>query len=224
MICNWIRLKNMCPFNIKDLCDIGWNLQMKIDSIKKDNNFENIFSIRPELDRMISLFLGMIPNANGKNNIDKGFELDFWESYSRILGNLDEKEREIKTIGNIKIDVAFQLYLSNAESILVGSIYDPIRISSILYPKDEERFLLKTYELVKKLVRVYGGESRFRLTKKRKPMEITEEFSQSNQIPPLTVEEMISDKGKKMFREKYEKAFPSFEGIMETGEKDGMAG
>lgn len=204
MINSWSRLQEKCPINIKDICDIGWHLEMKIIAIKRDaTNNQDIFFTKSELNRMVKRFLGIISETNGSEKEDKMVEHDFREAYARIIGNIDRKEEELKTKANVINDVALPLYISEIESVLVGDIYDPIRIACEMYPKNKKMFIYKTFELVNKSAQIFGGETRFRPTKLRKTEIVTAETS----IPPITAEEMRTPEGQKELQEKYDKTF-----------------
>lgn len=204
MIYNWARLKGKCPLEIGDLCDIGWSLQMDINSIKRGaKNNQAIFFAKSKLNRLIKRFLGIISESNGNEKEDKMVEHDFREAYARILGSIDRKEDELKTKANVIDSVALPLYISEIESVLDGDIYDPIRIACEIYPKNKKMFVYKAFELVNKSAQIFGGETRFRPTKPRKTEIITPETA----VPPTTAEEMRTPEGQKELQEKYDKTF-----------------
>ena len=215
MFYNWSRLSGNCPLNIKDLCDTGFSLQMEINAIKRESkNKENIFFAKSKLNRLIKRFLGIISESNGNEKENKMIEHDFREAYARILGNIDRKEEEMKTKANVIDAVALPLYISEIESVLVGDVYDPIRIACEIYPKDKKMFIYKTFELVNKSAQIFGGETRFRTTKPKKievglPTEAT---------PPITAEEMVSPEGQKELQKKYDKTF-GFEELKKADEE-----
>ena len=205
MIYNWTRLQRNCPLNIKDICDIGWYLEIKINSIKRDSkNSQDIFFAKSYLNRLIKRFLGIISEANGSEKEDKIIEHDFREAYSRIIGNIDRKEEELKTKANVIDAVALPLYISEVESVLIGDIYDPIRIACEMYPNDKKMFVYKTFELVNKSALIFGGETRFRPTRPRKTEIVA---SAETSVPPMTAEEMRSPEGQKILQEKYDNTF-----------------
>ena len=204
MFGNWSRLQNNCPIDIKDICDIGWQLEMKINTIKRDaKNNQNIFFAKSELNRLIKRFLGVISESNGNDKEDKMIEHDFREAYSRILGNIDKKEDELKTKANVIDDVALPLYISEIESVLIGDVYDPIKIACGVYPKNKKMFIYKAFELVNKSSQIFGGETRFRMTKPKK----IELGASSIETPPRTAEEMATPEGKKELQKDYDKTF-----------------
>ena len=206
MFYNWSRLSGNCPLDIRDLCDIGFSLQMEINSIKRDNKRSNeIFFAKSKLNRLIKRFLGIISESNGTEKEDKMVEHEFREAYARILGNVDRKEEELKTKANVIDAIAIPLYISEIESVLVGDIYDPIRIACEAYPKDKKMFIYKTFELVNKSAQIFGGETRFRTTKPRK-IE-TGLPSTEMQSPPMTAEEMKTPDGQDGLRAKFDKTF-----------------
>ena len=216
MIYNWNRLQRKCPVNIKDICDIGWYLEIKINSIKRDSkNNQNIFFAKSELNRLIKRFLGIISETNGSEKEDKMVEHDFREAYARIIGNIDRKEEELKTKANVIDAVALPLYISEIESVLIGDIYDPIRIACEMYPNDKKMFIYKAFELVNKSALIFGGETRFRPTKPRKTEILT---TTETTTPPMTAEEMKSPDGQKMLHEKYDKTF-GFEELKKADEE-----
>lgn len=215
MLYSWSRLQENCPLNIKDICDIGWHLELKINSIKRDaKNNQDIFFTKSELNRLIKRFLGIISETNGSEKEDKMVEHDFREVYARILGNIDRKEDELKTKANVIDAVALPLYISEIESVLIGDIYDPIRIACEMYPKNKKMFIYKTFELVNKSAQIFGGETRFRPTKPRK----TEIVASADMIPPRTAEEMATPEGKQELRKEYDKTF-GFEELKKADEE-----
>lgn len=186
---------------------------MDINSIKrgaKDN--QAIFFAKSKLNRLIKRFLGIISESNGNEKEDKMVEHDFREAYSRILGNIDRKEEELKTKANVIDAVALPLYISEIESVLDGDIYDPIRIACEMYPKDRKMFIYKTFELVNKSAQIFGGETRFRPTKPRKTEIITPETA----VPPTTAEEMRTPEGQKELQEKFDKTFVGYEELQKA--------
>lgn len=204
MFCNWSRLQNNCPLNIRDICDIGWHLEMKINTIKRDSkDNQNIFFAKSQLNRLIKRFLGIISESNGNDKEDKIIEHDFREAYARILGNIDKKEDELKTKANVIDAVALPLYISEIESVLIGDVYDPIRIACSIYPKNKKMFIYKAFELVNKSAQIFGGETRFRMTKPKK----IELGTSSIEIPPRTAEEMATPEGKEELHKKYDITF-----------------
>lgn len=204
MLYNWARLRGKCPLEIGDLCDIGWSLQMDINSIKRGaKTNQDIFFAKSKLNRLIKRFLGIISESNGGEKEDKMVEHDFREAYARILGNIDRKEEELKTKANVIDTVALPLYISEIESVLDGDIYDPIRIACEMYPQDKKMFVYKAFELVNKSAQIFGGETRFRPSKPRKTEIITPETP----TPPITAEDMRTPEGQKELQEKYDKTF-----------------
>src|SRR3990167_7462872 len=212
MFYNWSRLSGNCPLNIKDLCDIGWGLQSEINAIRRGaKKNEEIFLAKSKLNRLIKRFLGIISESNGnekKNEeamkADKIVEHDFREAYARILGNIDRKEEEMKTRANVIDAVAIPLYISEIESVLIGDVYDPIRIACEIYPKDKKMFIYKTFELVNKSAQIFGGETRFRPTKPRKSIEVG---LPAEATPPITAEEMKAPEGQEKLSKKFDTTF-----------------
>jgi len=223
MFYNWSRLSGNCPLNIKDLCDIGWSLQSEINAIRRGaKKNEEIFLAKSKLNRLIKRFLGIISESNGnekKNEeamkADKIVEHDFREAYARILGNIDRKEEEMKTRANVIDAVALPLYIAEIESVLVGDVYDPIKIACEMYPKDKKMFIYKTFELVNKSAQIFGGETRFRPTKTRK---VIETGLPTEAVPPTTAEEMKTSEGQKKLSEKYDSTF-GFEELKKADEE-----
>lgn len=203
MINNWGRLKQNCPLNISDLCDIGWVLQMEIEIIKRSSKMDDVFLVKSKLNRLIKRFLGVISDTNGTEKEDKEVEHEFREAYARILGNIDKKEDEMKTKANVISTVAIPLYISEIESILNGDVYDPIARASELYPKDKKMFVLKAFELVNKSAQVFGGETRFRPTKKAKEPSMID----MAQAIPMTAEEMAKPEGRQMLADRFDRNF-----------------
>ena len=204
MFYNWSKLSGNCPLNITDLCDIGWSLQTEINAIKRGaKRNDEIFLAKSKLNRLIKRFLGIISESNENEKEDKMIEHDFREAYGRILGNIDKKEEELKTKANIIDIVALPLYISEIESVLIGDIYDPIRIACEVYPKNKKMFIYKTFELVNKSAQIFGGETRFRPTKPKK----TEVGLPIEMLPPMTAEEMRTPEGQKELQNKYDKTF-----------------
>ena len=211
MIQNWARLNDNCPIDIKGLCDIGWEIQIEIDRIKRSEEKMDILLLKSSLNRMIKRFLGIISGAIGTEKGDKEIEIEFREAYSRILGGIDEKERELKSNSSRVIgdNVLLPLYISEIENIFIGDIYDPIKIASEMYPKDGKMFVLKAFELVKKSSLVYGGETRFKPTKRIKENP----FENMPQAPPVSAEEMNTDNGKKEREARYDQRFPEYKDL-----------
>src|SRR3990167_8504357 len=212
MFYNWSRLSGNCPLNIKDLCDIGWGLQSEINAIRRGaKKNEEIFLAKSKLNRLIKRFLGIISESNGNEKkdeesmkADKIVEHEFREAYARILGNIDRKEEEMKTRANVIDAVALPLYISEIESVLVGDVYDPIKIACEMYPENKKMFIYKTFELVNKSAQIFGGETRFRPTKPRKMIETV---SSTEATPPTTAEEMRTPEGQKKLSGEYDKTF-----------------
>jgi len=207
VIYNWMKLPDNCPLNLLELCKIGWDLQVDLQRAKRGKNRDNAFYMRTKLNRIIRLFLGILSRENGNEKEDKQVEIEFNEAYSRILANLDKKEDEMKSASKIDA-VALPLYISEIESILIGDVYDTIRIASETYPKDRKMFKLKAFELVNKSSLVFGGEARFKPARGLKPNLGIDMMAKT---PSLSAEELATEDGKKMMRKKFENNFPDFE-------------
>lgn len=208
MIYNWTVLKENCPIPISDLCSIGWDLQVDLQRAKRNANKNDAFYMKTKLNRIIKIFLGIVSGENGKEKEDKQVEVEFREAYSRILASIDKKEDEIKS-GRTADLVSLPLYISEIESVLIGDVYDPVRIASEAYPKDKKMFILKAFEIVNRSALVFGGEARFKPAKSKiRDMSGFETTSSSI----MSAEEIASNKGKAMMRSKFDANFPDFEG------------